>query len=156
MLFTQRNLVLCSSVFLALDPSGRRVALKRVRLENEREGFPLTALREIKILRALRGHKNVVALLDVINGRGPTNSPDDSLNGTYMVFEYLDHDLNGLRCMPLVPAQIKHYMKQILEGLLFLHRCKIVHRDIKGRSLSRIALISDSETYRFQSFVLRC
>ena len=29
------------------------VALKKVRLENEKEGFPITAVREIKILRQL-------------------------------------------------------------------------------------------------------
>lgn len=110
------------------------MALKRVRLENEREGFPLTALREIKILRALRGHKNIVSLLDVISGRGPSGAADDALSGVYLVFEYLDHDLNGLRAVPLLPAQIKYYMKQILEGLYFLHKCKIVHRDIKGAS----------------------
>ncbi len=36
-------------------------ALKRVRLENEKEGFPITAVREIKILRQLR-HKNIISL----------------------------------------------------------------------------------------------
>ena len=34
--------------------SGRVVALKKVLMENEREGFPITALREIKILQQLR------------------------------------------------------------------------------------------------------
>ena len=34
--------------------SNRIVALKKVLMENEREGFPITALREIKILQQLR------------------------------------------------------------------------------------------------------
>jgi serine/threonine protein kinase len=37
------------------------VALKKVLMENEKEGFPITALREIKILQLLR-HENVVNL----------------------------------------------------------------------------------------------
>ena len=33
--------------------------LFKVRLENEKEGFPITAVREIKILRQLK-HKNII------------------------------------------------------------------------------------------------
>lgn len=40
------------------------VALKRILMHNEKEGMPVTALREIKILKALN-HKNVVELLDM-------------------------------------------------------------------------------------------
>ena len=38
--------------------SNRIVALKKVLMENEREGFPITALREIKILQQLRKCSN--------------------------------------------------------------------------------------------------
>ena len=41
------------------------VALKKVRLENEKDGFPITAIREIKILRQL-DHENVIKLMDVV------------------------------------------------------------------------------------------
>lgn len=44
---------------------GSRFALKKVRLDNEREGFPITAVREIKILRQLT-HTNVVQLMDIV------------------------------------------------------------------------------------------
>lgn len=44
--------------------TGRMVALKRILMHNEKEGMPVTALREIKILKALK-HKNVVELLDM-------------------------------------------------------------------------------------------
>lgn len=44
------------------------VALKKVRLENEKEGFPITAVREIKILRQLN-HKNVVRLIDIVTDK---------------------------------------------------------------------------------------
>lgn len=44
------------------------VALKKVRLENEKEGFPITAVREIKILRQLN-HRNVVKLIDIVTDK---------------------------------------------------------------------------------------
>jgi serine/threonine protein kinase len=50
-------------------PTGRVVALKRILMHNEKEGMPVTALREIKILKALK-HHNVVELLDMFVVRG--------------------------------------------------------------------------------------
>ena len=44
------------------------MALKKVRLENEKEGFPITAVREIKILRQLC-HPNIVNLREIITDR---------------------------------------------------------------------------------------
>lgn len=48
--------------------TGMLVALKKVRLENEKEGFPITAVREIKILRQLN-HKNIVNLREVVTDK---------------------------------------------------------------------------------------
>ncbi len=45
--------------------SDRIVALKKIWLENEDEGMPSTAMREIAILKEL-DHVNIVKLLDVI------------------------------------------------------------------------------------------
>lgn len=44
------------------------VALKKVRLENEKEGFPITAVREIKILRQL-DHANIVNLKEIVTDK---------------------------------------------------------------------------------------
>lgn len=48
--------------------AGELVALKKVRLENEKEGFPITAVREIKILRQLH-HQNIVNLKDIVTDK---------------------------------------------------------------------------------------
>lgn len=53
-------------------PTGRVVALKRILMHNEKEGMPVTALREIKILKALK-HHNVVELLDMFVVRGASS-----------------------------------------------------------------------------------
>ena len=46
--------------------SGEIVALKRVRLDDDDEGVPSSALREICLLKELK-HKNIVALYDVLH-----------------------------------------------------------------------------------------
>lgn len=54
-------------VYKARDKrSGVMVALKKVRLE--KEGFPITAVREIKILRQLN-HKNIVNLREIVTDK---------------------------------------------------------------------------------------
>ncbi|KAJ3152433.1 Cyclin-dependent kinase 10 [Geranomyces michiganensis] len=52
--------------------SGQIVALKRIRMEEENEGMPLSSLREISLLRALR-HENIVNVVDVVVGSGLDN-----------------------------------------------------------------------------------
>ena len=56
-------------VFKATDSScGEVVALKMVRTDSDREGFPITAVREIKILKQLC-HENIVNLKEVITDK---------------------------------------------------------------------------------------
>lgn len=56
-------------VYKATDTAGGEVvALKMVRTDNEREGFPITAVREIKILKQLC-HENIVNLKEVITDK---------------------------------------------------------------------------------------
>ncbi|KRZ53529.1 putative cyclin-dependent kinase 9, partial [Trichinella nativa] len=53
-------------VFKARDrKTGKIVALKKILMENEKEGFPITAIREIRILQKVR-HQNVTELLELV------------------------------------------------------------------------------------------
>ncbi|OXB63653.1 hypothetical protein ASZ78_008968 [Callipepla squamata] len=56
-------------VYKAKDKdTGELVALKKVRLDNEKEGFPITAIREIKILRQLI-HRSVVNMKEIVTDK---------------------------------------------------------------------------------------
>ncbi|KAL7752947.1 kinase subunit of RNA polymerase II carboxy-terminal domain kinase I [Sorochytrium milnesiophthora] len=103
------------------------VALKRVRIEVEKEGFPITALREIKLLQSLT-HVNIVKLQDIATDK----------DAIYMVCEYMDHDLSGILGSPTVRFEAQHIkciVQQMLAGLGYLHSHGIVHRDLKGSNL---------------------
>ena len=105
------------------------VALKKVKLEGEREGFPITAIREIKILKSLN-HDNVINMKEIVTSKNKSS--------IYMVFEYMDHDLTGLAGREGIKfsiPQIKCYMQQLLTGLNYCHLNNILHRDIKGANL---------------------
>uniref|UniRef100_A0A0M3HKZ8 Cell division protein kinase 5 n=1 Tax=Ascaris lumbricoides TaxID=6252 RepID=A0A0M3HKZ8_ASCLU len=58
------------------------VALKRVRLDDDDEGVPSSALREICLLKELK-HENIVRLYDVVHSERKLT----------LVFEYCDQDL---------------------------------------------------------------
>eukprot|EP00741_Cyanophora_paradoxa_P019480 tig00021127_g18805.t1 len=114
--------------------TGEIVALKKVRMDNEKEGFPITAIREIKILRQL-DHSNVIKLKEIVTSAVTDYSRNKG--SIYMVFEYMDHDLTGLMDtgIKFTAPQIKCYMKQLLEGLHYCHTNQVLHRDIKGSNL---------------------
>lgn len=118
------------------------VALKKIRMEGERDGFPVTAVREIKLLQSLR-HPNIVDLQEVMVEK----------NDCFMVFEYLSHDLTGLLNHPsfkLEPGHKKDLAKQMFEGLDYLHRRGVLHRDIKAANI----LVSNEGQLKLADFGL--
>ncbi|XP_061616286.1 cyclin-dependent kinase 6 isoform X2 [Phyllopteryx taeniolatus] len=73
-----------------LKNGGRFVALKRVRVQTEEEGMPLSTIREVAVLRQLEAfeHPNVVRLFDVC-----TVSRTNRETKLTLVFEHVDQDL---------------------------------------------------------------
>jgi serine/threonine protein kinase len=112
--------------------TGEIVAIKRIRILNPNEGFPLTTFREIRLLKELR-HVHVIFLRLVLQ------TENDKDSGLYLVFDYCEFDLYALLYMPdvpkLQPVAIKSLMKQFLVGL---HHCgihNVVHRDLKPANM---------------------
>ncbi|KAF3915043.1 hypothetical protein ABW21_db0202819 [Orbilia brochopaga] len=107
------------------------VALKQVRIfdEDRSNGIPITAVREIFLLRDLK-HRNVVRVLDIAVG--------DDLHDIYMVMEYAEQDLANLLDYARVKysqSEVKCLAKQLFEGLEYLHDRNVIHRDIKASNL---------------------
>ncbi|KAJ3024424.1 UNVERIFIED_CONTAM: cyclin-dependent kinase 5 [Siphonaria sp. JEL0065] len=103
------------------------VALKRIRLENEDEGVPCTAIREISLLKELK-HPNIVKLYDVIHTEKKLT----------LVFEFLDSDLKKFMDSyggDLDVPTNKHLMYQLLKGIAFCHEHRVLHRDLKPQNL---------------------
>uniref|UniRef100_A0A8C6PE03 Cyclin dependent kinase 17 n=1 Tax=Nothobranchius furzeri TaxID=105023 RepID=A0A8C6PE03_NOTFU len=102
------------------------VALKEIRLEHE-EGAPCTAIREVSLLKDLK-HANIVTLHDIVH-------TDKSLT---LVFEYLDKDLKQYMddCGNIMSMHnVKIFLFQILRGLSYCHKRKVLHRDLKPQNL---------------------
>mmetsp|Transcript_28633 Transcript_28633/g.77131 ORF Transcript_28633/g.77131 Transcript_28633/m.77131 type:complete len:431 (+) Transcript_28633:38-1330(+) len=125
-------------VYLARSKDdGAIVALKKIRMtkDQENDGFPITALREIRILKQLK-HKNVIDLKEIVTHEA--SEANRGKSSIYMVFEFMDHDLTGLmksHHARFTIKQIKCYMQQLLEGMNYCHQEGVLHRDIKSANL---------------------
>uniref|UniRef100_A0A8C9TIM1 cyclin-dependent kinase n=1 Tax=Scleropages formosus TaxID=113540 RepID=A0A8C9TIM1_SCLFO len=117
------------------------VALKEIRLEHE-EGAPCTAIREVSLLKDLK-HANIVTLHDIIH-------TDKCLT---LVFEYLEKDLKQYMddCGNIMSMHnVKIFLFQLLRGLAYCHRRKVLHRDLKPQNL----LINDKGELKLADFGL--
>lgn len=111
--------------------TGKLVALKKFIIKDKKEGFPITAFREITIMKKLK-NLNVLQIVDMIH--------DDSNNSSffYTVSPYISSDLNGLLNNPRINlslSQIKCLLKQILLGINYVHLSGYLHRDIKTANI---------------------
>jgi len=115
-------------VYRAREKStGRRVAIKKIKVGQFKDGLDMSAIREVKYLREL-SHPNVIELLDVYSSKTNLN----------LVLEFLDTDLELIikdRSLVFLPADIKSWVAMTFRGLEFCHRNFILHRDLKPNNL---------------------
>ena len=107
------------------DKPGDYYAIKKYKLQNKKDGFDLSALREITILKELN-HENIEKIIDMFY----------SIESLYVLKEYADTVLTRLIYKPypqilnITEADKKGIMQQILSGLAEIHRNGILHRDL--------------------------
>lgn len=73
-------------------------------MDREKDGFPLTSIREINILLSVQ-HPNIVNVSEVVCGGG---------GDVYMVMDYSEHDLRALQekqRRPFTVAQVPPHLK---------------------------------------------
>jgi cell division cycle 2-like protein len=135
-------------VFRARDKqTGDIVALKKLKLDEEKNGFPITALREINALITCR-HENVVGIREVVVGDTLTQyvlKPHFSayfinqmISRVFVVMDFIEHDLKSLLTImpsPFLQSEIKTLMLQLLSAVAHCHSNWILHRDLKTSNL---------------------
>lgn len=125
--------------------SGRIIALKKIRLNDENEGVPATTIREVSILKTLK-HSTIVNLETVLYKQ----------NKMYLAMEYLDLDLrkyidNIRRANKAIPSDVlKFFTQQILTAIEYCHARAILHRDLKPQNI----LISSNLRLKLADFGL--
>lgn len=117
------------------------VALKEIRLQEE-EGAPFTAIREASLLKELK-HSNIVTLHDIVHTR-------ETLT---FVFEYVNTDLSQYmerHAGGLEHRNVRLFLFQLLRGLSYCHKRRVLHRDVKPQNL----LISELGELKLADFGL--
>lgn len=110
--------------------TGRIVALKKIRLNDENEGVPATTIREVSLLKTLK-HSTIVNLETVLYKE----------NKMYLAMEYLDLDLrkyiDGVRrSNRTVPDDVlRRFVQQILTAVDYCHSRAVLHRDLKPQNI---------------------
>lgn len=98
-----------------------------MKIEEEKEGFPASTIREIGVLKEL-SHLNVVRLHNVIYYKMKI----------ILVFEYCERDLHDYihsRTSRFSLLEVKQMLYQILKGVDYLHKKNYFHRDLKPQNV---------------------
>nr|pir galactosyltransferase-associated kinase p58/GTA homolog - fruit fly (Drosophila melanogaster) [Drosophila melanogaster] len=119
-------------VYRAKDKRTNEIeALKRLKMEKEKEGFPITSRREINTLLKGGQHPNIVTVREIVVG--------SNMDKIFIVMDYVEHDLKSLmetmknRKQSFFPGEVKCLTQQ-LRAVAHLHD-NILHRDLKTSNL---------------------
>lgn len=136
-------------VFLS-SSNGKSYALKSIDYADSTNGFPLTALREIRLLKSLR-HQNVIEIVEIATRNFNPVGFDRRRCEVFIVFPYVTNDLNVLiQKTALLGNEIRYILRQIVDGMVYLKSRNIIHRDLKTSNI----LIGDDYAVKIADFGL--
>jgi serine/threonine protein kinase len=113
--------------------TGQVVAIKKIsNVFQMDDTYQKRILREVYITKHLRGHENIVQLIDL-----PPPESIDNFNDVYIVTEYMGVTLSQvIRSEQDFEQNVPQYfIYYILRGLKYMHSAGIVHRDIKPSNI---------------------
>lgn len=116
-------------VFLGLNQTtGELMAVKQIKMsQGDEKAMHIAALeREIVLYRKMR-HRHIVGYIDM--------EREEETGSIYVFLEFVSggsiHSLLE-KFGKFSESLVRVYTRQLLLGLEYLHKCKIIHRDIKG------------------------
>lgn len=121
--------VVCSAVN---TETGERVAVKRIMRVFEEAPEAMRTLRELKFLRLLKHHENIITIKDVL-----LPSDREDFDDVFVVLELMPTDLTRvLRSrIELSPEHIRWLVFQLTRGIYFMHTSRVFHRDLKPSNI---------------------
>lgn len=110
--------------------SRRRVAVKTLRPEYQRDPESRKRFRREARMMAFVSHPNLVTIYDLV----------DASNGSWMIMEYVDG--KNLRSVldeegPLDPETVMEILDRVGSGLSHMHASRLVHLDVKPQNIIR-------------------
>jgi mitogen-activated protein kinase 1/3 len=122
------------------------VAIKKVSSVFETDEQAHRLLREIKLLRLMRGHPNICKLQGIMRPRDAKSFK--SLN---LVTEYCSQNMKNViryNASKLTDKHIKYFIYELMKGVLFMHSKGIIHRDLKPLNI----LVTDQWEVKISDF----
>ena len=113
--------------------TGRKVAIKRISRVFQDLIDAKRILREMKLLRHLGRHENVIEITDIMTGPPET----EDFHTLYLVTQLYECDLERIisSSQRLTDQHAQYFLYQILRGLKYIHSALVLHRDLKPSNL---------------------
>ncbi|KAG7709668.1 hypothetical protein KL948_002391 [Ogataea haglerorum] len=125
--------IVCSAKYIEAGDEGGHVAIKKLTNIFSKKILCKRALREIKLLRHFRGHKNITCLYDL----DIVPDANGNFNEIYLYEELMECDMHQIirSNQPLTDSHYQSFVYQILCGLKYIHSADVLHRDLKPGNL---------------------